>query len=248
MRAKILFLGCESESGSTPREEPVGGAHPIKKIKSATICQIAIQFIFYIVTSLNKGVNMKPITKDELEFWNNFTTDEFYEKRRSVDTEISQEAQTIADKKKLTFAKECGLDKELKNLDKHHKAYVDFMDNKSLTEQKLKTAWENASNTFTDKAKRLAKVRDWEDIHFDSTLSMEKANRKLGEACYQEAKSHVRKNHKIHNLLDTVQKRCKMIIHTGAHINEVVTSLKGEMSKVEINLEVPKNLLALPSK
>jgi hypothetical protein len=58
MGAKILFLGCESESGSTPRKEPVGGSHPIKKIKSATIWQIAIQFIFYIVTSLNKGVNI----------------------------------------------------------------------------------------------------------------------------------------------------------------------------------------------
>jgi len=192
---------------------------------------------------------MKPIRKDELEFWNNFTGDEFYEKRKAVDTEISQEAQTIADKKKSTFAKECGLDKELKNLDKHHKAYVDFMDNKSLTEQKLKMAWENASQTFSDKAKRLAKVRDWNDVYFDNEkLSLEKANRKLGEACYQEAKSHVRKNHKIHNSLDKVQKRCKMIIHTGAHINDVVSSLKKEMSKAEINLEVPNNLLALPTK
>jgi hypothetical protein len=192
---------------------------------------------------------MKPIRKDELEFWNNFTGDEFYEKRKAVDTEISQEAQAIADKKKSTFAKECGLDKELKNLDKHHKAYIDFIDNKSLTEQKLQMAWESASQTFSDKAKRLAKVRDWNDIYFDNEkLSLDKANRKLGEACYQEAKSHVRKSHKIHNSLDKIQKRCKMIIHTGAHINDVVSSLKKEMSKAEINLEVPNNLLALPTK
>jgi hypothetical protein len=39
-----------------------------------------------------------------------------------------------------------------------------------------------------------------------------------------------------------------MIIHTGAHINSVVNSLKKEMSKAEITLEVPQTLLELPSK
>lgn len=189
---------------------------------------------------------MKPIRKDELEFWSNFTNDEFYEKRRAIDTEISQEAQKIADKKKPNFAKECGLDKDLKNLEKHYQAYRDFMDNKSLTEQKLKLAWENASENFSDKARRLAKVRDWYDVYFDDKTTVEDAKRKLGEACYQEAKTHVKKGHTIHNSLDKIQKRCKMIIHTGAHINDVVSSLKGEMSKAEINLEIPKNLLALP--
>ena len=47
---------------------------------------------------------------------------------------------------------------------------------------------------------------------------------------------------------DKVRKRCRMIIHTGAHINNVVNSLKKEMSKAEIVLEVPQTLLELPSK
>jgi hypothetical protein len=203
---------------------------------------------FKTLVYLTNGGNMKPIRKDELEFWSNFTNDEFYEKRKTVDTEISQEAQSIAEKKKPNFAKECGLDKDLKNLEKHYQAYRDFMDNKSLTEQKLKSAWKNACNDFSEKANRLSKVRDWYDIRFnDDEITPEDVKRKLGDACYQEAKSHVRKSHTVHNSLDKIQKRCKMIIHTGAHINDVVSSLKGEMSKAEINLEIPKNLLALPS-
>ena len=192
---------------------------------------------------------MKPIRKDELEFWNNFTNDEFYEKQRVVDTEITQEAQTLADKKKDNFVKECGLTKELETLKKEHKAYEDFVQNKARMEDKLKDAWEKASDQFRTKAKRLGKARNWEDIYFgDNKIDPDNALKQLNEACFQEAKHHVKKNHKVFNSLDKVRKRCKMIIHTGAHINSVVSSLKKEMSKAEIVLEVPQTLLELPSK
>jgi hypothetical protein len=193
---------------------------------------------------------MKPIRKDELEFWNNFTNDEFYEKQRSVDTEITQEAQTLADKRKDNFVKECGLHKELEALKKEHKAYEDFVDNKAIMENKLKHAWEKASEQFKAKVQRLSKARNWEDMYLGdtSTVNPNTAESKLNDACYQEAKNHVKKNHKVYNSLDKVRKRCRMIIHTGAHINSVVSSLKKEMSKAEIVLEVPQTLLELPSK
>jgi len=192
---------------------------------------------------------MKPIRKDELEFWNSFTNDEFYEKQRSVDTEISQEAQSISEKKKTNFAKECGLHKELVNVYKHYNAYNDFVNNKSITEKKLKNAWENASSLFNSKAIRLGKARGWHDIYWDKgSISPDSIEQKLNEACFEEAKGYVRKNHKVYNSLDKIKKKCKMIIHTGAHINSVVSSLKKEMSKAEITLEVPQTLLELPSK
>jgi hypothetical protein len=192
---------------------------------------------------------MKPIRKDELEFWNNFTNDEFYEKQRSVDTEISQEAQSISEKKKHSFVKECGLYKELENLKKQHKAYQDFRDNKAIMENKLKEAWEKSANEFQTKAIRLGKARGWNDVYFNNeTMYPDNAESKLNEACFEEAKGYVRKNHKVYNSLDKIKKKCKMIIHTGAHINSVVSSLKKEMSKAEITLEVPQTLLELPSK
>jgi hypothetical protein len=192
---------------------------------------------------------MKPIRKDELEFWNSFTNDEFYEKQRSVDTEITQEAQTLADKKKDSFVKECGLHKELEALKKEHKSFEDFVNNKAIMENKLKNAWEKASEQFKAKVQRLSKTRNWEDMYLgDNTVSPDSAERKLNDACYQEAKNHVKKNHKVFNSLEKIKKKCKMIIHTGAHINSVVNSLKKEMSKAEITLEVPQTLLELPSK
>jgi hypothetical protein len=161
---------------------------------------------------------MKPIRSNELEFWTNFVQDKFRDKRENIDTEISTKAQEVADKTQDAFNKKCGVDKLLKDIQ--------------------------------EKLTRLEKSRRWDTYFADSDClrDLDKISRKLAEANYQEAKKEARKVHKVYNMLGHVEESCKVDIHTGADIKDVVSSLKGRMKRVEIPLDIANNLLAIENK
>ena len=101
-----------------------------------------------------------------------------------------------------------------------------------------------------EKLSRLEKSRRW-DVYFadsDCTKDLDRLEKKLAEANYQEAKKEARKIHKVYNMLGHVEESCKVDIHTGADIKDVVSSLKGRMSNVEIPLDISNNLLAIENK
>ena len=80
---------------------------------------------------------MKPIRSNELEFFNTIIEDKFSDKRQIIETEINQEAQTIADKQSPNMARQCGVEKEVKALEIADKKYKDFLATKELQEDKL---------------------------------------------------------------------------------------------------------------
>ena len=59
---------------------------------------------------------MKPMRSNELEHYKSGVDSNFRSKATSIDTEINQQAQELADKKKPTFAKILKVDKKLSNL------------------------------------------------------------------------------------------------------------------------------------
>tara|TARA_B100001093_G_scaffold433328_1_gene430209 strand:- start:262 stop:843 length:582 start_codon:yes stop_codon:yes gene_type:complete len=193
---------------------------------------------------------MKPIRSNELEFWTNFVASKFSDKRQDIDTEISQKAQEVADKSQEAFNKKCGVDKILKEAKKKYEAWQTFRRNKISTEEKLEREFTNTVSLAQEKLTRLEKSRRW-DVYFgdsDCLRDLGKLERKLAEANYEEAKKEARKIHKVYNMLGATEESCKVDIHTGADIKDVVSSLKGRMTRVEIPLDISNNLLALPSK
>jgi hypothetical protein len=196
-----------------------------------------------------KVMSMKPIRSNELEFWTNFVASKFSDKRQDIDTEISQKAQEVADKSQEAFNKKCGVDKILKEAKKKYEAWQTFRRNKRSTEEKLEQEFTNTVSLAQEKLTRLEKSRRW-DVYFgdsDCLRDLGKLERKLAEANYEEAKKEARKIHKVYNMLGATEESCKVDIHTGADIKDVVSSLKGRMTRVEIPLDISNNLLALPS-
>ena len=194
-------------------------------------------------------MSMKPIRSNELEFWTNFVASKFSDKRQDIDTEISQKAQEVADKSQEAFNKKCGVDKILKQAKKKYEAWQTFRRNKRSTEEKLEQEFTNTVSLAQEKLTRLEKSRRW-DVYFgdsDCLRDLGKLERKLAEANYEEAKKEARKIHKVYNMLGATEESCKVDIHTGADIKDVVSSLKGRMTRVEIPLDISNNLLALPS-
>jgi len=195
-------------------------------------------------------MSMKPIRSNELEFWTNFVASKFSDKRQDIDTEISQKAQEVADKSQEAFNKKCGVDKILKEAKKKYEAWQTFRRNKISTEEKLEREFTSTVSLAQEKLTRLEKSRRW-DVYFgdsDCLRDLGKLERKLAEANYEEAKKEARKIHKVYNMLGATEESCKVDIHTGADIKDVVSSLKGRMTRVEIPLDISNNLLALPSK
>ena len=191
---------------------------------------------------------MKPIRSNELEFFNTIIEDKFSDKRQVIETEINQEAQTIADKLSPNMAKQCGVEKEIKALEIADKKYKDFLATKELQEDKLFHTVRDIGVQLTAKLERLNKVREW-DKSFDDFKPKEDGVdyfiNKLDDCCYQEANKMVKKNHKVYNKLQDMKTASRVILHTGSDINSTVTTLKSEMAKAGIDLPVPTHLLQL---
>ena len=191
---------------------------------------------------------MKPIRSNELEFFKDLINSKFSDRREAVDTEISMEANKLADKQKPHFAKKLGIEKLLKKVEVASKKYHDFKQTMQHTENQLFRECNDVADELSRKLNHYNKARKW-DTDFDSfTTKEDTANyftSKLDEVCYQEAKKHIQKNHAIYNQLEDMQDNCKLVVHTGADINNTVKALQKEMSKASIKLPIPEQLLQI---
>ena len=171
---------------------------------------------------------MKPIRSNELEFFKELIKDKFYDKQEQVNSEIHFEADKLAEKKKTTFAKECGVDKELKQLTKVNSDYLEFIRTKRVVEEKLLDKVNQMANQIASRLDRLSKARKW-DTGFSSFNMKEDGveyfTNKLDEVCYQEAKDHVKRGHKLYHALKEKRDNCKVIVHTGSDITVSYTHL-----------------------
>jgi len=165
---------------------------------------------------------MKPIRSNELEFWTNFVQDKFRDKREDIDTEINQKAQEVADKTRDAFIKKCGVDKILKEAKKKYDAWISFKRNKKATEEKLEEDFTNTVRQATDIMERLEKSRRWNTYFGDTDClrDLDKLERKIQEANYEEAKKEARKLHKVYNLL-VLPKRVVRLISIQVQISKM---------------------------
>jgi len=191
---------------------------------------------------------MKPIRSNELEFFKELINSKFSDRREAVDTEVSMEANKLADKQKPHFAKKLGIEKLLKKVEVASKKYHDFKQTMQHTENQLFRECNDVADELSRKLEHYNKARKW-NTDFDSfTTKEDTANyftSKLDEVCYQEAKKHIQKNHAIYNQLQDMQDNCKLVVHTGADINNTVKALQKEMSKASIKLPIPEQLLQI---
>ena len=194
---------------------------------------------------------MKPIRSNELDFFNKIIENKFYDKRQALETEITSEAQKLADKKSPTMAKQCGVDGDLKKLKLADDKYKAFILSKISTENKLLSDVRDQMTKIQSKLERMSKARGWErsfdgyDAREDGATYFEE---KLDSACYDEAYKFIKDNHKVYNNLRDKKSACEIILHTGGDINSTVSTLQKEMKTVNIDLPVPNHLLQLAIK
>lgn len=187
---------------------------------------------------------MKPIRSNELNWWQQFVKDKFYDKNDECRTEISQQAQDIVDNKEDVFIDQCGIKSLLKEAEKKYAKYEDFKTSKKLTEQKLFDEYYDVKSKMLEKLQRLSKIRKWDNsFNLEADSSPRDIKSKLRDVAYDEAYNNCKKQHKIYNILKQKQEACEMAIHTGGEISDVVKTLCGEMKSVAIEVSAPQLLL-----
>ena len=191
---------------------------------------------------------MKPIRSNELEFFKALISSKFSDRRSSVDTEISMEANKLADKQKPKFAKMLGIEALLKKVVIASKKYHDFVQSKTITEDKLRRECSDVAEQLSKKLGQYSTARKW-NTNFDSFETKDDTSNyftnKLDEVCYEEAKKSIQKTHTIYNNLKEIKDNCRLVIHTGADINNTVKVLQKEMGKADIKLPIPEQLLQI---
>jgi len=191
---------------------------------------------------------MKPMRQAEQDFLKELNKSKFSDRSEIVDTEISIEANKLAEKQKPHFAKKLGVEKLLKKVEVASKKYHDFKQTMEHTESQLHRASEDVADELSRKLNHYNKARKW-DTEFDGFTTKEDTvnyfSSKLDEVCYQEAKKYIQKNHAIYNQLQDMQDNCKLVVHTGADINNTVKALQKEMGKASIKLPIPEQLLQI---
>ena len=191
---------------------------------------------------------MKPMRQAEQDFLKELNKSKFSDRSEIVDTEISIEANKLAEKQKPHFAKKLGVEKLLKKVEVASKKYHDFKQTMQATENQLYRECEDLSDELARKLNHFDKARKWE-TGFNNFKTKEDTvayyTAKLDEVCYQEAKKHIQKSHAIYNQLQDMEDNCKLVVHTGADINNTVKALQKEMGKASIKLPIPEQLLQI---
>ena len=198
---------------------------------------------------------MKPMRSNELEHYKSGVDSNFRSKATSIDTEINQQAQELADKKKPTFPKMLKVDKKLSNLIEAEKKYKAYIKNKDNVEDQLLNQVRKNAKLVEDHLTRIGNIRAWsresfngyEIKHIDD-LASDYFFDKLDSACYDESEKTVKKNHKLRWELQAKKDYCLNILHSGADINSILRELVLGYKSAGITYNIPNSLLALPSK
>ena len=198
---------------------------------------------------------MKPMRSNELEHYKSGVDSNFRSKATAIDTEINQQAQELSDKKKPTFAKILKVDKKLSSLIEAEKKYTAYIKNKDNVEDQLANQVRKNAKIVEDHLTRIGNVRSWSRESFsgyelkdiDSQPS-DYFYEKLDSACFDESEKYVKKNHKLRWELQAKKDYCLNILHSGSDINSILRELVLGYKSAGIIYNIPKSLLALPSR
>ena len=198
---------------------------------------------------------MQPLRKDHVDHYKEFVRDEFSIASNRVEREISQQAQDkveeVGDKFATVIHK--NLPSLIKDMAKKEKALRDFQNKKLSMEHDLRVEAQKIADQITEIFNNIKKRNKWDmqNIHIninDDNDAVDYIHKKIKKACYEEAEVHARAQHKLYHALESKKKKCLNILYTGSHIQPTLVELQKEMATANIQLDLPKSLLALPSK
>ena len=198
---------------------------------------------------------MKPIRSNELDHYKSQIDNKFRSKATAIDTEINQQAQEASDRTKPKFAKLLKVDKKLSSLIEAEKKYTAYIKNKDDVEERLLNQVRKNAKLVEIHLARLSNVRSWNRENFNGYELKDLDNQpsdyfteKLDGICFDEAEKHAKNHHKLRWELQAKKEYAENILYSGGDINSILKELCVAFKTAGITYQIPKSLLALPSK
>jgi hypothetical protein len=201
----------------------------------------------FIRKTKNKGVNMKPIRKNELEHWANLIDRKFESRGEELQRQFETEVDKLTEKTFSSFKKKIKVDSLLNQFAKDKKAYDDFVKSKESKEFELERLKNISKSKLCDYLEKLSNTNQWDLYHVNDCKTVEAFEKQFEDACRSEAKRHLKKQPiaKDINNLEAIKEHAKNILMSGRDINMTVSSLNQLCESKGISLNAPKSLLQL---
>ena len=134
------------------------------------------------------------------------------------------------------------------------KKYRAYVKNKDDVEERLLNAVKKEAARCEEHLTRLGNVRDWNRDGFNGyevkdiyDLPSIYFTDRLDSICFEEAEKHIKKNHKLRHVLQSKKEYAENILYSGGDINSIMVELTKAFKSADIEYNIPKSLLALPS-
>ena len=201
----------------------------------------------FIRKTKNKGVNMKPIRKNELEHWANLIDRKFEARGAELERQFETEVDKLTENTFSSFKRKIKVDSFLNQFAKDKKNYDDFVKYKESKEFELERLKNISRSKLCDYLDKLSNRNQWDLYNTNDCKTVEAFEKQFEEACRSEAKRHLKKQPiaKDINNLEAIKEHAKNILMSGRDINVTVSALNQLCESKGISLNAPKSLLQL---
>ena len=165
------------------------------------------------MTKNNDIIKMSDKSK---KYWTDRITNLSKEKARELNRWVNDQIDKNINKELSSFTKTCKLDKLIKNNQKAHIEYEEFMKSKTEKERKLEENRNKSARDLVDAYNRYAKIQNWSSI-YDNETDFEDIMRTIKNTCREELKEKIKKTTSNGQLLLQMDKQQQKMLDTIHH-------------------------------
>jgi len=150
------------------------------------------------------------------KYWTDRITNLSKEKARELNRWVNDQIDKTINKELSSFTKTCKLDKLIKNNQKAHTEYEEFMKSKTEKERKLEENRNKSARDLVDAYNRYAKIQNWSTI-YDNETDYEDIMRTIKNTCREELKEKIKKTTSNGQLLLKMDEQQQKMLDTIHH-------------------------------
>ena len=193
---------------------------------------------------------MRPIRKEEMEYLKEDISSNFGGQKDIVKSNMVNEIDEISEKNQEKFINKLNVKKKMKAVKEAYDIYHKFVNDKEVTEHRLKNKLDKSIQDLEVQFSQWNKVRKWEDYDSNELRNPSQHQTFFNKLCRQETERayYASPKGKALKLLEIQEKRANHILHSGQSIQSVWTNLGKIYKGCKIDALIPTEMLQIENK
>ena len=193
---------------------------------------------------------MRPIRKEEMEYLKEDISSNFGDQKDIVKSNMVNEIDKISEKNQEKFINKLNVKKKMKAVKEAYDIYHKFVNDKEVTEHRLKEKLDKSVEDLQIQVKHWDKVRKWEKYESGDLENPNNHQAFFNNLCRQETERayYASPKGKALKLLEIQEKRANHILHSGQSIQSVWMNLGKIYKGCKIDALIPTEMLQIENK